>query len=181
MANTAKKDYSVDELEVQYNEITILYDFASELVETAESRMVKQPDMQLAIVEPLINDLSDATDVLSEEFIHIAESVRKNGINKASKARIEMALRRVYGAINDYRTRTQDSTKQAYDALVNIADPIVNHIQRQVERIVVIFLEFLQLSLTSIMNAAELTQLKAREARVALMMHAASQQIQQQQ
>lgn len=172
----ARHDVSLEELEARYNEITLLYDLAGELVETVESDFVASPEMQWSIVEPLINEIGDATDVLTEEYILAAESVKRGIAGKASKSRIEGAMRRVYSALNEYRERVKNVTKQAYNAIENIADPVVNKIQRQVERIVVIFLDFVQLSLASIMNHSELSQLKAREARVALMMHAQVQQ-----
>jgi hypothetical protein len=176
--STAKADVSMDDLESRYNDITVLYDFASELVETVESEFVDVPDRQWSLVEPLISEIGDATDVLTEEFIHVAEGVKKMTGGKASKARIETALRRIYAAINDYRDRVKEGTTRAHDALLNIADPIVNKIQRQVEKVIVAFLDFVQLSLASIMNQNELSQLKAREARVALMMHTMAQQSQ---
>lgn len=168
---TADVDLSVDELEIRYNDITTLYDMAGELVDTVENRFTQNTEAQWGIVEPLINEIGDATDVLTEEYIHIAEGVKKNMPGKVSKARIESAMRRMYAAINDYRARVKSYAQLAHDTVENIADPIVNKIQRQMERIVVIFLEFIQLSLASIMNQAELSQLRTREARVALMMH----------
>lgn len=173
---SVRNDVTVEELESRYNEITVLYDLAGELVETVESDFAQTAEGQWSIVEPLINEIGDATDVLTEEFIHIAEGIKRGISGKASKSRIEGAMRRMYAAINEYRARVKNVTKQAYDALENIADPIVAKIQRQVERVVVIFLEFIQLSLSSIMNQLELSQLKAREARVALMMHQQAQQ-----
>jgi len=62
-------------------------------------------------------------------------------------------------------------SKKAHGAIMNIADPIVQKIHRQVEQVVIIFVEFIQISLQSIMNKTELEMLKARDARVALMMH----------
>lgn len=171
-----KSDISIEALETRYNEITHLYDLASELVETVESEFASSPEQQWSVVEPLINELGDATDVLTEEFIHLAEGVKKGIPGKASKSRIEGSIRRIYAALNEYRERVKNVTKQAYNAIENIADPIVQKIQRQVERVVVIFLDFVQLSLSSLMNAGELSQLRAREARVALMMHQAAQQ-----
>lgn len=176
MSVAVKREVSLEALESQYNEITALYDLASELVETTESRFIQDPERQWGIVEPLISELGEATDILTEEFIHMSEGLRKHTTGKASKARIEAALRRVYGAVNDYRERVRNVTRQAYKAIENIADPIVQKIQRQVEKVVGIFLEFMQLSLTSIMSQAELSQLRARDARVALMMHQAAQQ-----
>lgn len=166
-----KQDVSVDELESRYNEITSLYDMAGELVETVESQFASTPEEQWATVEPLITAIGDATDVLTEEFVFICENVKRGQAGKVSKARIEGALRRIYGALADYRARVRDTSKQAMQAIENIADPIVAKIQRQVERVVVIFFEFVHLSLASLMNHAELSQLRARDANLALMMH----------
>ena len=176
MAFTPQKNtVSMSELESRYNEITSLYDLASELAETVDSRLTANPGEQWAAIEPLVNEVGDVADILSEEFLHVAESVRSRTPGKASKARIEGSLRRLYGALHEYRERVRNVAKQAYSAIENIADPVVEKIQRQAERIVVIFLEFIRLSLSSIMNHAELSQLRAREARVALMMHQAAQ------
>ncbi len=174
-----KQPASIEALEGRYNDITVLYDLAGELVETTESRFVQNAEQQWGAVEPLISEIGDATDILTLEFLHLAEGVKHNIPNKASKARIEGALRRIYAALNEYRERVRNVTRKAYNAIENIADPIVMKIQRQVESIVVIFLEFVQLSLANIMNQSELSQLRAREARVALMMHQNAQQQQQ--
>ncbi len=171
-----QKNYSMEELESAYNEITALYDLAGDLVETAESRFVTDPEAQLALVEPLVSELGEAADILTEEYLHVADNYRRKGISATNKSRIEAALRRVYISINEYRDRVRDRTKQAHQALVNIADPIVNKIQRQVEKVIVMFLDFVQLSLSSVMNKGEMDMLRQREARVALMLHQMSQQ-----
>jgi len=171
MAAARKKDYSMDDFEARYHEITALYDIAEELVGTVESDLVSDHGVQLEIVEPLINEIGDATDILTQEFIYIAESRKNKTSGKINKNHIEGALRKIFTAMNEYHTRVRDLGKQAHGSIMNIADPIVKKIQRQIEQIVVIFLEFVQLSLHSIMNKTELDLLKARDARVALMMH----------
>jgi hypothetical protein len=166
----SKKEHSMQELESKYNDITVLYDFAEELVSTVESQFVQNPDAQMALVEPLIHDIGDATDVLSEEFILIAESKRGKAA-KASKSRIEAALRKIYVSVTEYQAKVKASSKSATSALKNIADPIVAKIQRQVEQVVAVFLEFVQISLYSIMNKAEVEALRVRDTRIAMMMH----------
>ena len=69
-----RNDVSVEELEARYADITALYDLAGELVETVESDFARTSEEQWSIVEPLINEIGDATDVLTEEFMHIAEA-----------------------------------------------------------------------------------------------------------
>jgi hypothetical protein len=171
MASPQKKEYSMEDFEVRYHEITKLYDQAEELLATVESELVQDADMQLDIVEPLINEIGDATDMLAEEFMYIAESKKNKTQSKASKKQIESGLRKIFSALSDYNARVRDVSKKAHGSIMNIADPIVKKIQRQVEEIVVIFLEFIQISLQSIMNKAELDTLKARDSRIALMMH----------
>lgn len=171
MASPQKKEYSMEDFEVRYHEITKLYDHAEELLATVESELVQDPDMQLDIVEPLINEIGDATDMLAEEFMLIAESKKNKTQSKASKKQIESGLRKIFSALSDYNARVRDISKKAHGSIMNIADPIVKKVQRQVEEIVIIFLEFVQISLQSIMNKAELDTLKARDSRIALMMH----------
>lgn len=171
MVHTPKKNYNVEELEARYQEITVLYDQAEELVATVESDFVKNPEAQLALVEPLINDIGDATDVLTEEFVLVAESKKFKTSSKASKARVEGALRKIYVAIGEYKARVKTSGKKIQGAIQNIADPIVAKIQRQLEKVLVIFMEFVQASLFNIMNKAEAEALRARDTRIAMMMH----------
>lgn len=166
-----QKNYSIEELEQKYQEITTLYDYAEELVNTVESELVKDPEAQLKVVEPLISDIGDATDVLAEEFVLIAESRKHNIQSRASKKRIEAGLRKLYVAVGDYQKRVKNVSKKAHGAILNIADPVVQKIQRQVEKVVAIFLEFIQISLQSIMGKAELEALKVRDTRIAMMMH----------
>jgi len=114
----AKKQYSTEELESKYNDITILYDYAEELVAT-----------------------------------------------------VETALRKIYVSVTEYQAKVCATSKSATSALKNIADPIVAKIQRQVEQVVAIFLEFVNISLYSIMNKAEVEALRVRDTRIAMMMH----------
>src|SRR5690606_2007852 len=114
---------------------------------TVESELVSDPATQLDVVEPLIHDIGDAADVLAQEFIYIAESKKNKNASKASKTHVESALRKIFVAISDYQMRVRDIGKKAHGAIMNIADPIVQKIQRQIEQITIIFLEFLQISL----------------------------------
>jgi len=166
-----KKNYSMEEFETKYNDITALYDIAEELVNTIESDLVTDPNAQMLIVEPLINDIGDATDILAQEFLLIAESKKMGVSSKASKPQIEGALRKIFAAMTEYQNRVRNVSKKAHGAIMNIADPIVKKIQKQIEQVVIIFLEFMQISLQSIMGKMELEALKIRDARVALMMH----------
>jgi len=164
---TLNKDYSIEELEERYNDIAALYDLSEELLSTAESPLVADHEAQLKLIEPLIHEIGEAADVLTEEFTSIAEQSKNKNLKRGSKPHVEAALRRVFAAIGEYQIRAKKLSKKTF----NIADAIVQKVQRQVERVVEIFLEFIQVSLTNIMNKTELEALRVRNATIALFMH----------
>lgn len=175
MTVQTKKHYAMDELEQYYLEVESLYDLTGNLVNTLEGQEPKYLDAQLILVEPLINEITDATDVLTEEFLLLAKGARHHISNTASKSRIESSLRRIYTAINDYRARSARVYGKTASKLRETTDRVVDAIQEQVEKVVAIFVEFIQLSLQSIMNKVELGLLFQRQQKLALAMHAISQ------
>jgi hypothetical protein len=170
MGNSATRTYSTGDMEEKYNSVTHIYDMAEQLLSTVESPFVRDTEAQMNLVEPIINEIGDATDILAEEFIAIAEGNR-SGSKKPNKARIENAFRKIFNALNDYQLRVKGNSKVAHAALKNIADPIIRKIQLHIEEVVVIFLEFVQLSLASIMHKQQLEAVRVRDPRIALMMH----------
>ena len=167
MSAIAKKDYSMGEYEAKYHDVTMLYVLAEDLLATVEDKHCTHPKEQLALVEPLIHEMADATDMLAEEFLHIADHKKNRAAKKASKKNIEGALRKIVVAIHDYQERAKKVARGA----ANTADVVVRKIQKQLDKVVGIFLEFVQVSLQSIMNQSELAALKARDTRIAIMMH----------
>lgn len=161
------EDLSEQDLKSRYDEITSMYDLAEELVSSVESEFVSNPDAQLMLVEPLVEQVGDSADQLSEEFINVAEG-------KGNRTKIEGALRKLYLALEDYKKRLGVENAPV-QKLVNIADPIVDKIKRQAEKIITVFLEFIDLSLDRIMHKAEVEELKKREEKVASMLHQISQ------
>lgn len=162
-----QKEYTIEELEERYNEIAMLYDMSEELLATVESPLVADQEAQLALIEPLVHEIGEANDVLTEEFTVIAEQKKQRATRRANKPQIEAALRRIYNALGEYKNNARKAGKKAF----NVADGIIQKIQRQVDKVLVVFLEFIQISLQSLMNKADLEALKAREVRIALMMH----------
>ena len=154
-----------------YNNITALCDSAEELLSTVENSSISDPQAQLDIIEPLINEIADASDVLAEEFLLVAESKKSRGGSKFSKKRIEAALRRIFSSINDYQESAKLAAKKTGNAAVNLTTPIIKKIKAQLDKVVAIFFEFAQISLQNIMNKTEIDALKARDSNIALMMH----------
>ncbi|MAR56624.1 MAG: hypothetical protein CMM93_05520 [Rickettsiales bacterium] len=153
------------ELEQNYYEITELYDLAEELVDTVE--LSEQPEAQLALVEPLINDVEEAADILSEEYIVIAEQQGKS----VNKKRIEGALRKLYTALDAYNKKVTAHVGDAVEGFRNAADPIVKKILRQLESVVAAFIDFVDLSLSRIMSVSHAEELKRRQEKIAMMLH----------
>lgn len=162
------------EMEQHYYEITELYDLAEELVDTIESELVQDQELQMQLVEPLINEIGDAADMLSEEFITIAENQGQG--KPQSKTRIEGALRKIYTAIDAYHKRVNASLGESNMGFRNIADPIVKKITRQVEVIVTALVDFVALSLDRIMQKSHVEELKKRQEKIAMMIYAAQHQ-----
>lgn len=157
------------DLELKYHDVTELYNLAEELINTVESEFVQDPESQLALVEPLIEAMGESADALTEDFIHIAGHDKK--VNARRKGRVEAALRRIYVAIDDYQDRVAKSGKKISKSLMNIADPIVERIKRQVEVIVSHFVDFVDISLDRIMQKTHLEELKQRQEKIASMLY----------
>lgn len=170
MAAALKKDYSLDEMEVKYNTICDLYDLADELLATVDSPFVKDKEAQINLIEPLVAELSEVADILGEEFINVAQA-RGDSTKAINKTRIENAFRKAFAAIDEYKEKAKASSKKMGGLIRNIADPIVKKIKRHLEEVVVIFLEFVHLSLASMMHHQQLEALRVRDQRIALMMH----------
>ena len=162
-------DYTLEQLEQSYYEITDLYDLADELVDTVEHKQVSNPAEQLAIIQPLVEEVGDAADVLAEEFIAIAENKGKG--KPKNKNKIESALRSMYAAIEGYNTRVKAGVEHA----VNVADPIVKKIKRQIEMVVATLIDFVELSLDRIMQRSQLEEMKQHQEKIAMMLHQATQ------
>jgi len=144
--------------EKQYHDITALYDSAEELAATVEDKSLKNPDDQLDLVEPLIEAIVDSADLLCEEYIAILE---KPSRKRTAKVRIENALRKIFAALEEYRAALSEAGSSTLAVLSNIADPVVAKIRIQVEKITIIFMQLLQISLDRVMQKRELDEFKA--------------------
>lgn len=157
-------------LEQHYYEITELYDLAAELIETVDSEFVAKSEQQFAIVEPLVEEIGEATDVLAEEFLLIAEAGTRKKRN-LRKSKVEAAMRKIYAAMDEYHQRVTATLTESVTGFRNIADPIVKKIKRQMESIIAAFIEFIDLSFDRIMHKNELDELKQRQEKIANMLH----------
>jgi hypothetical protein len=159
-------------LEEKYEEIMRLYDLADELLTTVESRFVENQDQQLKLVEPLVEDIGSAADELTEEFINIAEGK----IKRSTRSRIETALRKVYMSLDEYARKLHGGVYRVSGKAGNIADAVIAKIKEEMDRIIIIFLDFIQISLDRVMHRNEIEELKRRHTDIAFQLHNMSQQ-----
>ncbi len=157
-------------LELKYYQVAELYNLAEELLSTAEDPQVENPESQLDLIEPLVNQIGDSTDILCEEFIEIAGKKDKAATRRT---RVERALRKIYTALDTYQQQVVAATREGVQGLRNIADPIVEKIKLHVEAVIGIFLDFVDLMLDRIMHKQQVEELKKRQEKIAQLLYVA--------
>jgi hypothetical protein len=162
---------TISEMEQGYHSIMSFYDLAEELASTVDSQFVKDPASQLALVEPLIEQLSDSADVLTEEYINLADGKP----TRKTRDRIEVSLRKIYNAMDDYQRKLTGGLLGAGQSVKNIADPVIYRIKLKIEEVIVAFLDFIKLSLDRVMHKNDLEELKKRH-HITFQLHQMAQQ-----
>lgn len=154
--------------EANYGELMVLFDLADDLSQTVNPNMVKDAQAQLDRIREILNAVSEGADLLTDEYIHIMETRPER--NKAETSRTEAALRRIFMALDTYR----ETAKR----VKNIADALVEKLYAQMEKIVVIFMQLIDLSLFRIMQKEQLDELRARNQQIqtAFLLHNMAQQ-----
>lgn len=158
-----------------YEVLLQLYDLTEELADTVESKFVNNPDDQLALVAPIIEEVGEAADILTEEFVTIAGAKTKRK-KLASSHKIEAAMRKIYIAMDDYAIQVCNGVKESAKSLKNIADTVVEKIRTKLEEVIVIFLNLVELSLDRVMHKQELEELRRRDTQIAMHLHGLAQQ-----
>lgn len=87
----------VDKHSKTYNAIISFYDLAEKLIESVEHPDIKDPVSQLDFVEPIVKQLEEATDILSEEYRSFVTTGKKPGF--LAKKKIEKAIKTVNFAL----------------------------------------------------------------------------------
>lgn len=84
-----------------YDQILAFYDLAEQLIHTVEHALVKDPEMQLDLIEPIVLQIEEGTDVLAEEYRLFVQEGQTPGA--FAHKRIERALAQIFGAIESYQ------------------------------------------------------------------------------
>lgn len=154
MASAMQK---MNEWEQKYYDVTELFALSDDLLNTVET--AANPQEQLDMVAPLVETIGQSADILTDEYIALCGG-KKDG---KAKSRIEGALRKVYMALNDFSAKVKDQK--------NTALTLVKKVKRQLEQVIVNFMEFVGLSLDRMMQKQDVEEIKQRHAHIAMMLH----------
>ncbi len=155
--------------EEKFRKIIKLYDVAEELLQTVEQQSEVDPEIQLNLVEPMVEAVEESADALSEEYSCLAEG--DSGVTKINKKRVENNLRKIFGAINQYKENVKQQTAQVAASVKKLTDEVVARLRTALEDVVAIFLEAVHISLDLIMQKQEIEEMKKRNLRLATLMH----------
>lgn len=141
---TSKKEH-----EDTYNEIMKFYDLAEELVDTIEDKRNPNPTHQLEVVEPLIEEIEQSTDVIAEEYRKFVKKGAQKP-NLLSKKRIETALRNMFLAVKKCQISASErvvGVKSALYTLTNALSSTLNKINKQINIVYTALKQRMQLDL----------------------------------
>ncbi len=79
--------------EKAYNAIIGFYDLAEKLIDSVGHPEVKDPVSQRDFIEPMVKQIEEATDILSEEYRNFVTTGKKPGF--LAKKKIEKAVKTV--------------------------------------------------------------------------------------
>ena len=158
------------DLKTAYLDVTSLYDCADELIASTEQSQLLQQEAHYQLVNPVVEQLELSADLLANEFITAVEAAEQHQ-KPTNGSKIESALRMVYTAFEQYGQQAQAYQKQAFEQVTDIVDPVMEKIKRQVEKVITIFIGFVDLALDRIMPQHDLEALKQRDAKIASMLH----------
>lgn len=85
---------SLGEYEETYKSLLRFYEYAEELVDTIDKSGVEDHVAQLKFIEPMVEELEEATDILTAEYRHYVKTGKKPGIFVRKK--IERSLEKIH-------------------------------------------------------------------------------------
>lgn len=153
----------MSEWEQKYYDVTELFALSDDLLKTVET--AANPEAQLDLVAPLIEIIGESTDILTDEYIALCEGTKER--KQSAKSRVEGALRKIYVGMNSCAAKVKDAKNPVLG--------VMKRIKRQLEQVIVNFMEFVQLSLDRVMQKHDVEEMKHRHAHIALMLHQAGQ------
>jgi len=79
-----------------YGKIISFYDLAEKLIDTVEDNSIRDPLSHLDFIEPIVEQIEKATDLLAKEYRNYAQTGKKPGL--FARKRVEKAIIDIYTA-----------------------------------------------------------------------------------
>lgn len=113
-----------------YQDIMGFYRYAERLVDTVDDPATDNPEEQLEVVEPLIEEIEGSTEVIANEFRQFIKEGQPLGV--LSQKRIETALRNIYLSMCDTQLR---AANLPYKKAKRDLDMTYEHLSRHLEKV----------------------------------------------
>jgi len=98
--NISSKEAQESEHKEIYSEIIKFYDIAESMIDSIESDGIENPEEQVLVAAPVIEQLQKSTDILSETYIKF---VKANGVvGNSDKRKVESAIREIFVSISKF-------------------------------------------------------------------------------
>jgi methyl-accepting chemotaxis protein len=121
------------EYEEAYQDILVIYDIAEELSQTLhDARATHQAD-QVELVEPLVNDLLDAADDLSQQFCEFAGAADKK--QAAKQFSMRDAFKKIFRSVNNAMESIQEIGGEVAENITTVMLPTLEKLVRHTERL----------------------------------------------
>ena len=92
-----------DQLTDTYHKLVSLYDLAEEMISTIDHPDIIEPEEQLLFMEPLVEDIEKATDILTEEYRRFAENTIGKNAQNIMNEKVENALCLIYQVLEELK------------------------------------------------------------------------------
>jgi len=96
--------------EETYNKIIGFYDLAEDLIDTVEDKATVDPISQLEFIEPIVNQIEEATDELATQYRDFIRTGKTPGF--LVRRKIAKSLKAIYTALDACRTESVKSSKK---------------------------------------------------------------------
>jgi hypothetical protein len=88
-----------------YDDLIAFYDYAEKLIDAVEMNQTKNPEEQVRILEPLIEQIEESTETLVEIYMRFVETGKQPPSYERQRA--EKAIRRLFLMIERCRQQAQ--------------------------------------------------------------------------
>lgn len=162
-------DKKKEQLEASYEQVVSLYDAADALIASVKAAPQDSQEAQYRMVAPLVEQLESSADILTEEYIHLAEN--DSGVPCArSRKVVESTLRKTLIAIDSFFKAAAENHRSELNGIFGAVLPLVQTAKQQLFKVIGAFAELIDLSLGRILSKSDTERLKSEEPKVAEML-----------